>query len=112
MARKTKKEFLENASRPELFRRTLNAGGVNWSDLVNYTSNYFDPYSGSVRGMIYYSDTEKFAKRNIEEILEVLWEYNEETGSDLFPRSSVLNWLAWFAWETMMHELDTYLNEY
>lgn len=112
MARKTKKDFLKNASRPELFRRTLNAGGVSWFDLVNFTSNYFDPSSGSVVGMIYYSDTEKFAKRNIEEILVALGEFNYETGSGLFPKSNVLNWLAWFAWETMMHELDNYLNEY
>lgn len=112
MARKTKKEFLENASRPELFRRTLNAGGESWYDLTTRTSDYFDPSSGSVSGMIYYSDTEKFAKENIEEILEVLDEFNDATGSSLFPESNVLNWLAWFAWETMIQELDRYLNEY
>lgn len=106
---KTKQEFLKNCSNPELFKKVLNAGGVNWSDLQQYPYDYYDAASGAVPGMIYYSDTEKFAKKNIELILSQYTEFCDEAGFIKIDSNNPLNWLAWFAWKNMMGELINYL---
>ena len=67
--------------------------------------------------MIYYSDTVKFAKKNHLSILQLLDEFENETGAKLESKPSAkdetqyFNWLAWFAWENMYSELLNYLEE-
>ena len=107
---KTKKEFLSNCSNAQLFSKVLNAGGVNWSDLMARPYDYCDASSGSVPGMIYYKDTVNFAKKNLFEILKAVSEFEQECGMltnkpDATDETQYLNWLAWFSWENMMSEL-------
>lgn len=113
---KTKKEFLSDySSNPELARKTLNVGGVDWSDLKENITDYMDASSGSVTGLIYYEDTVKFAKKNHLLILQALQGFEDEIGEPLnkpnpTEETQYFNWLAWFAWENMTFELDNYLN--
>lgn len=114
---KTKKEFLNNySSNKELAKKVLKAGGVDWKDLKEYPSDYQDASSGAVNGMIYYTDTVKFAKKNHLLILQALQDYESEIGEPLnkpnpTDETQYFNWLAWFSWENMMFELDNYIND-
>lgn len=108
---KTMENFLEfNESKRELFEKTIEQGGVDWSDLIERPNDYYDASNGSVPGMIYYSDTEQFAKDNIREILTVYAEWCAEVGVLEIDKYNPLNWLAWFAWESMMSELMNWLD--
>lgn len=116
--KKTKKDFLENhASHPELARKALNAGRVNWNDIIKHPDDYCAADTGSVPGMIYYRDTVKFAKKNIHLILDALREFEENVGTlKNVPKHSdgetaFFNWLAWFAWENTMYEIINYLEQ-
>jgi hypothetical protein len=97
----------------ELFRAVMRQMGASWSDVWEYPSNYRDP-SGGVSGFIYYSETRKFAKRHIENILEVVADYEDETGchvlgnKDNMPGEDRLNWLAWFALESVIQKVMDY----
>ena len=110
---KTKKEFLANCSNPALFTKVLNAGGVNWSDLMDRPSDSYDASSGAVPGMIYYVDTNRFAKKHLFVILQAVSEFEQEFGvltnkPDATDETQFLNWLSWFAWENMMSELISF----
>ena len=66
--------------------------------------------------MIYYDDTVKFAKNNLEEIHEYLVEVEKELGPLNVPnfRDSEIcyyNWLTWFMWEDLARRLWDYLEE-
>ena len=72
--------------------------------------------SGGVSGFIYYYDTHKFAKENIDLILEYIKIYDEETGYDTLEhacksdyfRNDLLNWLSWFALESIINDIIYY----
>lgn len=98
---KSEKRFTEKLN--PVLKAVYDLGGVEWEDLVNYTSDYFDPSSGVVGGLIYYSDTEPFAKKWHYEITEMMKEWEVEKPLNL-------NEMTWFAWGVMMSELDAYLN--
>lgn len=112
---KTKKNFIENySSNAVLAKLTLQQGQVDWSDIVERPQDYYDPSNGSVGGMIYYTDTVSFAKKNHLLILQVLQEFEDEVG--VLPNkpkptdeTQYYNWLAWFAWEYTMGEVQNYL---
>ena len=110
---KTLKGFFNNCSNPELFKKVWNASKLSFSEVKEYPNNYRDPSSGAVHGMIYYSDTEKFAKNNIAEILELVAQFDEETGSSTLAtaaeKGNVLNFLTWFTYESMIIEMIDYL---
>ena len=112
---KTFKNFFdEYSSNSNLHKAVWRAGGVDWKSFKEYPNDYYAANTGSVPGMIYYSDTVKFAKRYHIEILEELEIFNEETGSSLYPEAkygedTYYNWLAWFAWENMASQLINYL---
>lgn len=73
---KTRKDFLNNyTSNKELAKKALKQGGVDWQTIKEYPNDYYDASSGSVNGMIYYSDTVKFAKKNHLLILQALQEF-------------------------------------
>lgn len=115
MAKLSKKTFLENySSSPEFHKKVLKQGGVEWSTLMKYPEDYYAANSGSVPGMIYYKDTITFSKRNHLTILQILDEFENECGKlerkpsptdeDLY-----FNWLSWFAWENMMSEVISFV---
>jgi len=111
---KTKKDFLENyASNSKLAKKTLKQGGVSWNDIKEYPDDYYAANTGSVTGMIYYSDTVKFAKKNHLEILQALDDFQSDCGKLDVPstrdETEYFNWLAWFAWENTMSEVINYL---
>lgn len=65
--------------------------------------------SGIVTGLIYYSDTEKFALRHFDDIVELYQCYADDFGTDGLTNPMLehnpLNWLAWFGYEETMREL-------
>ena len=113
LMKKNKSNFLDNyATHPELARKTLKAGGVAWSDLKKYPSDYYAANSGSVPGMIYYVDTVKFAKKNHFLILQALSDFENDCGPLDKPtgdKTQYFNWLAWLAWENTMYEVISFL---
>lgn len=65
--------------------------------------------SGCVSGVIYYSETMKLFKDNMEEILEYLGEYEEEHGwnplDSMEDVSTFYNWAVWFVVEAAANDL-------
>lgn len=113
---KTKADFLNNYSRnPELAKKTLKAGSLTWDEIKEMGWDAYAANTGAVPGMIYYTDTIKFAKKNHLLILRALDEFENETGAKLDSKPSTIdetqyfNWLAWFAWENTMSEVLSYL---
>ena len=110
---KTKRDFIENYARnPELAEKVLKAGGVEWNTIKAYPEDYYAANTGAVTGMIYYSDTVPFAKKNLVLIMNALNEFEEECGSLDKPtddETTYYNWCAWFAWENTMSEVLNYL---
>jgi hypothetical protein len=113
---KTKNDFLNNySSNPELAKKALKAGGLTWNEIKEMKYDAYAANTGSVPGMIYYSDTVKFAKKNHLLILKSLDDFEHETGAKLENKPSptdetqYFNWLAWFAWENTMSEVLNYL---
>lgn len=108
-------DFLNNyASNKELAEKALNAGGVNWNNIKEYPNDYYAANTGSVPGMIYYTDTVKFGKKNHLLILQVLQEFENECGTlenkpSPKDETQYFNWLSWFAWENTMSEVISYL---
>ena len=71
--------------------------------------------SGSIPGMIYYSDTVPFAKKNHLLILQALDNFENECGKlenkpSPTDETQYFNWLAWFAWENTISEVLNYLD--
>jgi len=116
MAKLTKTIFLNNfSSNPSLHKEVLKQGGVKWSELKNNPEDYYTANSGSVHGMIYYSDTVKFAKKHHLKILQILDEFENECGllsnkPSPMDETQYFNWLSWFAWESMMSEFISFLD--
>ena len=111
---KTLKNFFSNCSNPELFKKVWKQGGLTFDEIKEYPNDFYTANTGAVPGMIYYADTCKFAKKNVWEILEQLQNFEEEIGQPLEKPSDVQqlqNWLTWFAWENMMSELISFLEE-
>ena len=113
---KTKKDFIENySSNPELAKKTLKAGGLSWDEIKDMMWDAYAANTGAVPGMIYYSDTVKFAKRNLVLIMNALNTFENECGllenKPTDDETNFYNWLAWFAWENTMSEVLSYLED-
>lgn len=93
-------DFLENLN--PLYKAVYDLGGVDFADLWNYTSDYYDPSTGSVVGLIYYDDTEPFAKDNFEEIFDLF----EEIGLEIKASRKMFNSLTWSVWSLMVLEFE------
>ena len=110
---KTLANFFAQCSNPYLFKKVWKKSGLIFSDVKRYPYDFRDPSSGSVPGFIYYSDTEAFAKNNMACILQIIAEFDEETGLNTIVRAhetgSPLNFLAWFAYESFIIELIDFL---
>lgn len=115
MSKLSKKEFLEKHSSIQNFhKKLLKQGNVGWSLLIEYTQDYYTANSGSVPGMIYYTDTVAFAKKHHLSILQILDEFESDCGkleNKPSPQDEIqyFNWLSWFAWESMMGEIITFV---
>lgn len=115
MSKLRKKTFLENhSSFPTFHKKLLKQGKVEWSLLIEYPQDYYTANNGSVPGMIYYSDTVDFAKKYHLSILQIIDEFESECGKlENKPRpqdeTEYFNWLAWFAWESMMSEIISFM---
>jgi len=112
---KNREQFIQQSDNPLLTRRVLNQMCVPWKNLKAYPLDYRDASSGSSPGFVYYTDTIQFAKQNIFEILKILHQFNNETGSQLPPsnitedETQYYNWLSWFALENTVQNLIEYL---
>ena len=110
---KTLQDFFTQCSHPYFFKKVWTKSGLRFSDVKRYPHDFRDPSSGSVPGFIYYSDTEAFAKNNMVWILQIIADFDKETGSNTIVRAyemcSPLNFLAWFAYESFIIELIDFL---
>lgn len=72
-----------------------------YEDIEDFFSDLFHNgcSSGMISEAIYYSDTHKFAKKHIEEILEMKEEMEQDLGEPIQTKDDQLNWLCWFAIE-------------
>lgn len=108
--------FFNQCSNPLLFRKVWNASGLTFAEFKENPNDYRDPSSGSVNGMIYYSDTEKFAKNNLEDIIELIAYFQEESDDNILQRAidsgNKLNFFAWFTYESMIIEFIDYVEGY
>lgn len=117
MTKLSKKTFLENhSSFANFHKKLLKQGDVEWSELVKHPNDYYAADSGSVPGMIYYEDTVSFAKKHHLQILQILDEFESDCGRLENKPSSIdevqyFNWLSWFAWESMMSEILSFLDK-
>jgi len=113
---KSKSEFIYSTNNPDFTRAILRAGGVSWKELISRPEDYYAANNGNVPGMIYYEDTVKFGKKYQNDILDMIDEYEEDTGSKVDKpsrkdKTQYYNWLSWFAWESVMLDLMYYLEE-
>jgi hypothetical protein len=117
MSKKTKTEFLAKfATRPELAKFALAAGRLPWGRIVEMGQDAYAANSGAVPGMICYTNTVKFAKKNHLLILKAISEYEKDMGarinnipSPAEDEDEYFNWLTWFAWESTISDVLNYL---
>jgi hypothetical protein len=112
---KTVENFLAqfDEDKSSLYKAQIETHGVSWKEIVENWSDYRDPSSGSVNGLIYYSDTNAFAKRYMDELLMIVEEYKDNCGEieiDMSDSTHFYNWLSWFGWEYMMDEIACFLD--
>lgn len=76
---------------------------AGYDDLEGFFSDLFSHgcVSGMVGALVYYTDTHKFAKKHIEEILELVEDLESETGQPVIDKDKgdKLNFLAWLGFE-------------
>jgi hypothetical protein len=114
MAKFSKKKFLENhSSFPNFHEKVLEQSGLEWKLLIEHPQDYYAADSGSVPGMIYYTDTVAFAKKHHLSILQILEEFESDCGKlenkpSPQDETQYFNWLSWFAWESMMSEIISF----
>ena len=115
MAKLSKKTFLENhSSFPNFYKKLLKQGDVEWSLIRKHPQDYYAASSGSVPGMIYYTDTVAFAKKHHLLIFQILEEFESEcyklsNKPNPTDETQYFNWLSWFAWENMMSEIISFI---
>ena len=92
----------------DLFRAVIRQMSATWQEVFECPMDYRDAGAG-VSGFIYYTETEKFAKRHIENILSVLNKFETNIGEPLKKdNNNLLNWYAWFALEHTIQKIIDY----
>ena len=92
----------------DLFKSVMNQTAATWPEIWEYPEDYRDASAG-VNGFIYYTETEKFAEKNIRNILYCLNQFEEEIGEPLKKdNDNLLNWYAWFALEHVIDKIMMY----
>lgn len=100
---------MKNAWAKELLLNNIE--GMSTEEQLQYLADVCQHgcISGCVSGVIYYSETMKLFKENMEEILEHLEDVKEEQGwnplDSLEDISTFYNWAVWFVVEGAAHEL-------
>jgi len=89
-----------------LFRAVMRQLNASWGEVWEYPEDYRNALNG-VGGFIYYNETEPFAKRNIENIMKCIIEFEDETGVPMHTEND-LNWYAWFALEHIIDKIMCY----
>ena len=86
--------------------------GATWNELWEHPEDFRDASAG-ISGFIYYSETEPFAKRNLENIVLCLNDFESEIGEPLKKdKDNLLNWYAWFALEHIIDRIMMYKENY
>lgn len=105
---KTKKEYLQKSNKPDLAKVVLKQLELDFNELLERPNDFRDASAG-ISGFIYYSETTKFAKDNLWLITKALNEFESEIGEPLKKpiddETQYLNWLAWFALESVIDEI-------
>ena len=115
MSNLNKKKFLKSfSSFPSFHKKLLEQGNIEWSLIEKHPEDYSVANNGSVSGMLYYKDTVAFAKKYHLSILQILDEFESECGKlenkpSPQDETEYFNWLAWFAWESMMGEVISFM---
>lgn len=110
--RKSIRDFLENhSSNPKLHKKVIKQGGVEATRFKYYPNDFRDPSSGSVYGMIYYSDTIPFGKNNLDSALIIASEFGYSANYFIEDGEIDYNKVAWFLWESMIIEWIDYIEE-
>jgi hypothetical protein len=58
-----------------------------------------------IPGLVYYTDTHKFFDKHYEEIEDLRYEYESDTGECLQANGDLKNWFAWFGYEETARKL-------
>ena len=81
-----------------------NIDGMSYEEAKRYLEYDAIPVSGSVSGLIYYSETEPIAYTFFDEIIELI---HEIYGNEIpFKVIRTMNNLTWFAWENYIGDDD------
>jgi len=95
----SKRNTLEN----EFLQIALdNIDGMTYGEAYNFLMNDAEPSSGSVNGLIYYSETEGIAEDYYEDIIDL---FCDIYGNKTLPYDLVqsLNNMTWAAWSFMVY---------
>lgn len=107
---KTLKDYLKTSRNSELAQVVLEQMGLDFQEVIERPYDFRDASVG-VSGFIYYSETTQFAEKNLLTIINALNEFETEIGEPLKKptddETQYLNWLAWFALETVIDEIIT-----
>lgn len=100
--------YLKESRHPKLAKMVIKQIGLEFCEILERPYDFRNASAG-VPGFIYYSETTAFAKSYIWEITKVLNEYENEIGQPILKpiedETQYLNWLAWFALETIIDEI-------
>ena len=92
----------------DLFRAVIRQMSATWQEVFECPMDYSNAAKG-VGGFIDYTETEKFAKRHIENILSVLNEFEIEIGKPLKQdNNNLLHWYACFALKHTIQKIIDY----
>ena len=117
MSKLNKKDFLENYSTfPNFHEKMLEQSGLEWKQLIEHPQDYYAADSGSVPGFIFYNDTVAFGNKYHLSILQILDEFESCCGKlekkpSPTDETQYFNWLSWFAWESMMSEVISFVEK-
>ena len=104
-----KKELVKMVSNQDItaLKKAVINDILDQEDPKNYINDVLNMgcQSGIVTGLIYYTDTDAFAKKHIEDILDLYQEACETSCNHLNIIDNKLNWLAWFGYEMIIQEL-------
>lgn len=94
----------ESGLEKEVLRDMLDADDAECylKDVLSYGCK-----SGTVSGLIYYVDTKKFFIKYLDEIEELIEEYQDNIGEPLEMNFPMYNFLAWFAYEETARKIES-----
>ncbi|WP_431167641.1 DUF7222 domain-containing protein [Tenacibaculum halocynthiae] len=91
-----------------VINEALSSGYNDPKDFFAHLTEY-GCISGMIPSLTYYGDTESFFDTHYEEIISLKSNFEEATGTTLQISHQVKNYLAWFAFEQVAHQLTSEL---